>query len=133
MPTAIRSPLTRSLFAVSLVRRRHHKVAVVLTSADAAQAWRERVPAVAVGACEVTDAQIAALVLLSRREGLTARRVVFLPPNTAEGLAGFTAAAGRLREAGVVVSVGEWRTYWLVAAVADLTGPRLRKMFHSAS
>ena len=118
------------LLGAEHLRTRHHKIAIVEGPIDALKCWSERVPAVASWGTGMTHNQ--EQVLRSSR----IRELVLMYDNDAAG----ESAARSLQQqiTWCRISVGKYRHYWRTADgtpvndPGELTGQRIRKMFHSA-
>lgn len=116
----------RYLFGAWKVEQRR-KIALVEGSIDAIACWDARVPALAMLGSRLTADQVAVL----SRLGIS--HVVLLPDNDAAGQKAIQQVIEAIQGAGIALSVGWYRDYWIGCKdPASLKPDRRRKMYHSA-
>lgn len=118
-------PIGKCLYGSWLIDNRR-KVALVEGSLDAIACWDARVPALALLGSRLTRDQ--ARLLQKLRVG----HIVIMTDNDRPGQEAIQQIHDALRNTGIAVSVGVYRSYWLDKDPADLKPDRRRKMFHSA-
>lgn len=124
-------PTGKYLFGAWLLTE-ERRVALVEGQVDAIRCWSERVPALGLMGARLTNDQRRTL------QRLNIQTAVLMLDNDKAGYKGTLGVAEALEGTGIRVLVGQYRHYWfgkdgeVVKDPDSLTGPRLRKQYHSA-
>lgn len=119
-------PIGKHLYGAWLLTDQR-KVALVEGQVDAIRCWSERVPALAMMGARLTHDQVKVL------QHLNIRTVVTMTDNDESGRKAVANIYMALQGTGIRQLVGWYRPYWRNVKDPDnLTGDRLRKMYHGA-
>jgi DNA primase len=102
------------------------KVALVEGPLDVVASWNARVPALGLLGAQLTRDQRRLLLSLG------VRQVVIMTDRDRAGLKAVQQIKQRLYKSGIIVKVGEYRSYWVGKDPGELKPIQVRKMFHSA-